>query len=152
MQSVAQGTGHRPKTFGLSWSLQTDPAPRDNGTGQIWENGYDSERGAKVHYIQDNNFHEEWGIPEPEAYRRNLDLFGDQYSNFNAGKILLYLEGLAGLEYSIPDDQLSVTPALPEQWDWMEIRLPVKGEWTKIRYEKDGAVVSGSPLPVTVNP
>ena len=83
----------------------------------------------------------------PEAYRRDRTLFGDQYSNFNAGKILLYLEGLGGLKYSIPENKLLVRPALPDAWEWMEIRLPLKGEWTTIRYEKDKVDVSGSPLP-----
>ena len=98
-----------------------------------------------LHY----NYHEEWGIPvAPEAYERDLTLFGDQYSNFNAGKILLYLEGLAGLSYSVPDQQLSIEPALPREWDWMEVRLPIGGQWTKIRYSEDGFHVSGNPFPI----
>ena len=84
----------------------------------------------------------------PEAYERDLKLFGDQYSNFNAGKILLYLEGLAGLKYSIPDQEFTIRPALPKDWEWMEVRLPITGQWTKVRYSKDGVEVSGSPLEV----
>ena len=86
----------------------------------------------------------------PEAYRRDLSLFGDQYSNFNAGKILLYLEGLAGLYYSIPDKQLTLQPALPKAWDWMELRLPIAGQWTQISYRHDGVQTTGSPFPVVV--
>ena len=86
----------------------------------------------------------------PEAYRRDLALFGDQYSNFNAGKILLYLEGFGGLDVSVPEGELRVRPALPAAWDWMEIRLPVAGEWTRLRYGRDGVEVSGSPLEVDV--
>ena len=96
-----------------------------------------------IHY----NYHPKWKIPmAPEAYRRDLSLFGDQYSNFNAGKILLYLEGLAGLRYSIPEQKLTVQPALPKAWDWMEIRLPIAGHWTRLRYTRDGVRVTGSPL------
>ncbi|MEO0416756.1 MAG: glycosyl hydrolase family 65 protein, partial [Verrucomicrobiota bacterium] len=92
-----------------------------------------------------------WKIPvAPEAYKRDRTLFGDQYSNFNAGKILLYLEGLGGLDYSIPDQSLTVDPALPRQWDWMEIRLPIEGDWTKVYYTKDSTTVEGSPLEATV--
>ncbi|MDF1739831.1 MAG: hypothetical protein P1U86_11785 [Verrucomicrobiales bacterium] len=102
-----------------------------------------------LNHLKHYNYREEWQIPvAPEAYRRDLTLFGDQYSNFNAGKILLYLEGLAGLRYSIPEKRLSVAPALPREWEWMEVRLPIAGKWTKIRYEGEGFEVTGSPLPV----
>ncbi|MDF1862058.1 MAG: hypothetical protein P1U87_17710 [Verrucomicrobiales bacterium] len=101
-----------------------------------------------IHY----NYHEEWQIPvAPEAYERDLTPFGDQYSNFNAGKILLYLEGLAGLELSIPDQQVTIRPALPASWEWMEIRLPIADQWTKIRYAADGVQVSACPFPVSVH-
>ena len=100
-----------------------------------------------IHY----NYHPQWKIPvAPEAYRRDLSLFGDQYSNFNAGKLLLYLEGLAGLRYSIPDQQLTVNPALPKAWDWMEIRLPISKKWTRLRYTRNGVKVMGSPFSVAV--
>ena len=82
----------------------------------------------------------------PEAYERDLKLFGDQYSNFNAGKILLYLEGLAGLKYSLPKNELAVRPALPKDWEWMEVRFPIKEKWTKIRYTEEKVEVAGSPL------
>ncbi len=102
-----------------------------------------------LNHLANYNYHEEWEIPvAPEAYRRDLSLFGDQYSNFNAGKILLYLEGLAGLEISIPEKELRVKPAMPEEWEWMEVRLPILGEWTKVRYGKDGVKVTGCPLEV----
>jgi hypothetical protein len=102
-----------------------------------------------INHLENYNFRDAWGIPvAPEAYKRNLELFGDQYSNFNAGKILLYLEGFAGLEYSLPEKALTIRPALPKSWEWMEIRLPIKGKWTKLHYTHDGVRVSGSPLEV----
>jgi hypothetical protein len=102
-----------------------------------------------VNHLENYNFHEEWGIPvAPEAYKRNLELFGDQYSNFNAGKILLYLEGFAGLEYSIPGETLTIRPAMPKSWEWMEVRLPIDGKWTKVQYTQDAVKVSGSPFKV----
>ncbi|MDB4786727.1 hypothetical protein OAG29_02050, partial [Planctomycetaceae bacterium] len=101
-----------------------------------------------LNHLENYNYHDEWQIPvAPEAYRRNLTLFGDQYSNFNAGKNLLYLEGLAGLEYSLPDQQLTIRPALPNSWAWMEVRLPIANRWTKIRYTQDDVQVSGCPIP-----
>ena len=102
-----------------------------------------------LNHLENYNFHQEWDIPvAPEAYRRDLTLFGDQYSNFNAGKILLYLEGLAGLRYSIPEQTLTIKPALPESWEWMEVRLPIDGKWTKISYLKEGVRVTGTPLKI----
>ncbi|NND99202.1 MAG: hypothetical protein HKN47_17935 [Pirellulaceae bacterium] len=103
-----------------------------------------------LNHLSNYNYHEAWQIPvAPEAYRRDLTLFGDQYSNFNAGKILLYLEGLAGLKVSLPNKRLTIHPALPEQWEWMEVRLPIANQWTKIRYTKDGIEVTGCPLQVS---
>ncbi|MDG2129549.1 MAG: hypothetical protein P8K08_16235 [Fuerstiella sp.] len=103
-----------------------------------------------LNHLANYNYHDQWQIPvAPEAYRRDLSLFGDQYSNFNAGKILLYLEGLAGLRYSIPECQFTIRPALPESWEWMEIRLPVADQWTRIQYTKNDVRVSGCPLPVS---
>ena len=104
-----------------------------------------------LNHIANYNFHDEWGIPvAPEAYRRDLALFGDQYSNFNAGKILLYLEGLGGLSYSVPENTMTIDPALPQDWDWMEFRLPIKNEWTRIRYDAEGVEVTGCPLRVVL--
>tara|TARA_R110002096_G_scaffold54517_22_gene140692 strand:- start:7221 stop:9425 length:2205 start_codon:yes stop_codon:yes gene_type:complete len=106
-----------------------------------------------LNHLTNYNYHDEWQIPvAPEAYRRDLTLFGDQYSNFNAGKILLYLEGLGGLHYSLLARQLTIRPALPSAWDWMEIRLPIANQWTTIRYTKDGIDVTGCPLQVIQAP
>ena len=103
--------------------------------------------GLTVNHIVNYNWHDEWGMPvAPEAYRRDCSLFGDQYSNFNAGKILLFLEGFGGLEYSLVKKRLTVRPAKPAVWKWMEIRLPIDGRWTKIRYEGETVTVNGCPL------
>ncbi|MCP4848873.1 MAG: hypothetical protein GY899_13100 [Verrucomicrobiaceae bacterium] len=102
-----------------------------------------------LNHLENYNYHAAWKIPvAPEAYRRDRTLFGDQYSNFNAGKILLYLEGLAGLKYSLPEKKLTIRPALPQTWKWMEVRLPIAGQWTKIRYTGNDVKVTGCPLRV----
>lgn len=101
-----------------------------------------------LNHLSHYNYHHEWKIPvAPEAYERDLTLFGDQYSNFNAGKILLYLEGMGGLKVSLPNQKLILRPALPKAWDWMEIRLPIQNQWTRIHYRHDGIQVKGSPIP-----
>jgi hypothetical protein len=92
-----------------------------------------------LNHLENYNYNKKWGVPvAPEAYRRDLTLFGDQYSNFNAGKILLFLEGFAGISYSLPDQTLSVREAMPSVWDWMEFELPIltKTGRTKIRVER----------------
>ena len=96
-----------------------------------------------LNHLENYNFSSDWNLPlAPEAYTRSGELFGDQYSNFNAGKILLYLEGLAGLEYSIPDNRLVVHDTMPADWQWMEVRIPVQmpGEqetrWPVIRFDR----------------
>jgi hypothetical protein len=92
-----------------------------------------------LNHLANYNYHEKWGVPvAPEAYRRDLSLFGDQYSNFNAGKILLFLEGFAGISYSLPDQTLSVRETMPTAWEWMELEIPLQKEavWTKVRIER----------------
>ena len=110
-----------------------------------------------LNHLEHYNFGTDWNIPvAPEAYTRTGKLFGDQYSNFNAGKLLLYLEGLAGLEYSIPDRRLVVHDTMPTSWKWMEVRLPIQmpGEnttrWPVIRYERaESKSGSGSESEIT---
>ena len=42
----------------------------------------------------------EGGVPvAPEGRDSSYALFGDKYSNFNAGKILLILEGIGGISF-----------------------------------------------------
>ena len=96
-----------------------------------------------LNHLARYNFNDDWNIPvAPEAYTREGKLFGDQYSNFNAGKLLLYLEGLAGLEYSVPENKLVVHDTMPKSWTWMEVRLPIQmpneknTRWPGIRYER----------------
>jgi hypothetical protein len=101
-----------------------------------------------LNHLLNYNFHPDWKIPiAPEAYKRDRALFGDQYSNFNAGKILLYLEGIGGLNLSLPNQMLTVKPALPKAWDWMEISFPIQDKWTRVRYRHDETEIQGSPIP-----
>jgi hypothetical protein len=125
-----------------------------------------------LNHLENYNFHPEWKVPvAPEAYTRSGELFGDQYSNFNAGKILLFLEGLAGLDYSLPENRLTVRDTMPTDWDWMEFRLPMElpsrknpqqlqKHWPTIRFDRTrrgGEVtktvrVTDCPLGITIEP
>eukprot|EP00966_Prymnesium_polylepis_P217963 5043969-Prymnesium_polylepis.1 len=92
----------------------------------------------------------EWGgIPiAPETRRMDFTIHGDQYSNFNAGKILLILEGIGGVRYSTADDSFTFADNLPREWTFMEFRIPVQKAgagvtWVKARAERvqDGGTV-----------
>lgn len=100
-----------------------------------------------------------WKIPiAPEAWSKQPAPWGDQYSNFNAGKILFILRGMAGVDYSIPDGTLTVCDNMPRQWSHMELRVPIKVEgkirWPVVTYRREqrGHIVektisvSGNPL------
>jgi len=84
-----------------------------------------------------------WGIPiAPEAIKETLELHGDQYSNFNAGKILLILEGIFGLSYSVVDSTFTVAENLPPEWSFMESYVPINRNgttrWTRVRVDRSG--------------
>jgi len=80
------------------------------------------------------------------------------YYNWDGAMVLLLLDRLAGIRYSIPDDTLTVCEHLPTEWDDIETRVPivVRGEtrWTTIRTtrrERNGRVrkrtsIRGCPL------
>ena len=83
----------------------------------------------------------------------NFELHGDQYSNFNAGKPLLILEGIGGLSYSVQEDSFTFADNLPKNWTFMEYRVPVQQKagspvtWVKARADR---VVEGASVKKTV--
>jgi hypothetical protein len=84
----------------------------------------------------------EMGVPvAPETRRMNFAPHGDQYSNFNAGKILLIIEGIGGLRYSAVEDTFTFADNLPTNWTYMEFQVPVQKPgaevtWVKARAER----------------
>ncbi|MCH2059249.1 MAG: hypothetical protein MK183_01355 [Verrucomicrobiales bacterium] len=146
MSKIAMKTFKKPVDYSFGYTPDTAYFTLD---GMFRQRLVKEASELTLNHLENYNYHAGWKIPvAPEAYRRNRTLFGDQYSNFNAGKILLYLEGLAGLQYSIPEKKLKIRPAIPETWDWMEVRLPLAGQWTKIRYTAKRIEVKGCPLAV----
>lgn len=120
-----------------------------------------------IDHFKNYNYNQEWGVPcAPEAIGDDYEFFGDQYSNFNAGKILLILEGVLGLSYSVVDSQFTVADNLPVQWDYMETFVPVKEpsqnlEWVRVFVNRSEigndtnkkVIVENNPLSVTnINP
>ena len=67
--------------------------------------------------------------------------WGDEYSNFNAGKILLILEGIAGLSYSVVDRIFTVSDHMPETWDFMDFSVPTREgdqtSWTSVKVTRE---------------
>ena len=93
-----------------------------------------------LHHLK--NYNMKWGIPiAPEAMKETLELHGDQYSNFNAGKDPAYLEGIFGLSYSVVDDVFTVGEHMPDEWDYMETYVPIMEDgrkyWTHVKVERD---------------
>jgi hypothetical protein len=90
-----------------------------------------------------------WGIPvAPESYDSDWEIWGDQYSNFNAGKILIILNGIAGLDYSIPGDTFIIKDKMPDEWSFMKVKVPVTKhgltDWVEVQIDRrdigDGVV------------
>jgi|MEHZ01.6.fsa_nt_MEHZ011625278.1_3 hypothetical protein len=90
------------------------------------------------------NYNMKWGIPcAPEAVSADYEFHGDQYSNFNAGKILNILEGICGLSYSVVDSSFTVADNLPQEWTFMETYIPIKegnqNYWTRVKIDRSEA-------------
>ncbi|NQT85901.1 hypothetical protein HQ560_04005, partial [bacterium] len=94
----------------------------------------------------------------PECWDPDYKPWGSMYYNWDGPIVLLLLERLAGVRYSIPDDTFTVCDHLPVGWPYVEARVPVtvKGttHWVTVRVEReerDGKVkktvsVRGNPL------
>ena len=109
------------------------------------------------------SMHREWGYPvAPEAWEENHKAWGSRYYNWDLAHVLPIIEWLAGLDYSIPDQEFTFAPHLPSTWDFIETYTPVviDGEtnWVHAkvqRIEEDGnvkvvAAVRGNPLQETI--
>ncbi|MCH2036060.1 MAG: PA14 domain-containing protein [Puniceicoccaceae bacterium] len=107
--------------------------------------------------------HQEWGYPvAPEAWESSHLAWGSRYYNWDLAHVLPMIEWLAGLDYSIPDEQFSFAPHLPSTWDYIETYTPVivEGEcqWVHahVQREQTGEVVQlvagvrGNPLAETI--
>lgn len=109
---------------------------------------YDHANSLTLAQLKNYNFNPDWGVPcAPEAMRDTYEFHGDQYSNINAGIILLMLEGICGLSYSVVDDSFTVADNMPKEWTFMETYVPITkdglGYWTRVvinRNEVDSVV------------
>lgn len=96
---------------------------------------------ATLGHLKLNNMQE--GIPvAPESRQADFTLWGDQYSNFNAGKIISLVEGVGGFSFSIIDNTFVQRESLPLHWSYMEWYVPIRTSsvstvhWVSIREER----------------
>ncbi len=98
-------------------------------------------------HIKTYNWQDDWGVPvAPETIGVDdnkpmipLDA-GDQYSNFNAGKIIMILEGLCGLDYSVPESTLTISDTMPTEWSYFHVKVPIgdgdQAEWFDVQVDR----------------
>ena len=98
------------------------------------------------------------GIPYArEAMFADMEFFGGAHSNFNAGKLLLILEGIGGLRYSVVDSELKIVEALPIEWASMEFRVPIRPanatetDWSLVRTERSCSASGETIKTITVS-
>ena len=97
----------------------------------------------------------------PEAWKESQGM-GLTLLQLGLSTCVAMIEWLAGLDYSIPDQQFTFAPHLPSTWDYIEAYTPVvfEGEtqWVHTRVDRkfDGdqvsllAEVNGNPLKETI--
>ena len=96
---------------------------------------------ATLGHLKLNNM--EWGIPiAPESREADFVVWGDQYSNFNAGKLIPLIEGIGGFGVSIGNSTFTQVDALPQEWSSMEWRMPIRAasatdtDWVLVKEER----------------
>ena len=96
---------------------------------------------ATLGHLKLNNM--EWGIPiAPESREADFVVWGDQYSNFNAGKLIPLIEGIGGFKVSIGNSTFTQVDALPQEWSSMEWRMPIRAasatdtDWVLVKEER----------------
>ena len=105
---------------------------------------YEHANSLTLTHLKDYNMN--WGVPcAPEAVNENYEFHGDQYSNFNAGKILLILENMLGLSYAVADNGgvFTLEETMPTEWSYMEAYVPLtvdgQTKWTHVRVDRNEA-------------
>ena len=90
----------------------------------------------------------DFGFPiTPEAWDENYDPWGDMYYNWDGAIMLPIIERLAGIHYSVVDDEFIINDHLPKEWDFIETIVPVTQggvtDWITVRIEssESGGVI-----------
>jgi hypothetical protein len=114
-----------------------------------------------------NAMNKDLGFPvAPECWDPEDEPWGSLYYNWDGPITDLLLKRIAGISYSVPDRTLTVNENMPEDWDYLEVRLPItyEGEltWAQVHVgRKKGGLLAGprktvavknSPIQVIVTP
>lgn len=110
-------------------------------------------------------------MDEPEATWTIPEHALDQYSNFGGGKTRYFLEGFAGISYSVVDDIFVVKDSMPDDWTNMTVMVPITDvsgghpaqiadrwqdvDWVTVNYEMSDPLANGNlqkTITVTNNP
>jgi hypothetical protein len=88
-----------------------------------------------------NGMVRDYGFPiAPEAWDGNYKPWGSAYYGWDEAIVLLLIERLAGIQYSVLENSFIVCEHLPEIWDFIETVTPIVKDgithWTKLRIER----------------
>ena len=88
-----------------------------------------------------NGMVRDYGFPiTPEAWDGEYKPWGSQYYGWDEAMVLLLIERLAGISYSMLDSTFTVSEHLPESWDFVETMVPVVKDqathWIRVKTER----------------
>lgn len=76
----------------------------------------------------------------PEAWDSNYKPWGSMYVAWDTSVLLLLIERIAGINYSVVENRFEVNEHLPPNWDFLEIEVPIvlraKTHWTRVRIDR----------------
>ena len=82
-----------------------------------------------------------FGFPvAPEAWDPQYQPWGDMYYNWDGAAVLLMLERLSGISYSVPESTFTVADHLPDIWQYVHVMVPAvvhgRTQWVEVRIER----------------
>jgi len=89
-----------------------------------------------------NAMNKDLGFPvAPECWDPDDKPWGSLYYNWDSAITDLILKRLAGVQYSIPDQTVTVAEHTPEAWDFLEVQIPIaqkgKVDWVQVRVDQE---------------
>jgi hypothetical protein len=92
-------------------------------------------------HLKGYNYSQDLDMPTaPECLNISMQFNNNMFSNFNAGKILLILEGLCGMDYSVVDSTFTISDTMPTEWSYMDVMVPIgdgdQADWVDVQVER----------------
>jgi hypothetical protein len=72
----------------------------------------------------------------PECWDPDDKPWGSMYYNWDSAMTDLLLKRIAGIDYSVVDGTFTVNERTPEDWTFVETRIPVDGKWVRTRLDQ----------------